>query len=91
MISIPLSNYIRVLNMVHSKQSRRKREEKKRDLELRIKGLQKLTKRQHNKIHEITLSFISLGDLRARWKSQRYELDPKLLAKVSRFRKIKIE
>ena len=91
MMSITLSNYIRVLKMIHSKQSRRKREKKKRNLELRIKALEKLAKRQLNNVHEISLSFVSLGDLRARWKSHRYKLDAKLLTKVSSFRKIKIE
>ena len=91
MMSITLSNYIRVLKMRHSKQSRRKEEKKKRNLEVRIKALQRLAKRQHNKIHEIKLSFVSLGDLRERWKPHRYELDAKLLAKVSSFHKIKIE
>jgi len=86
----PFSNYIIVLNMVHSKQSQRKREKKKNGLVRRIKSLQKLSKRQHENV-EITLPFVSLGDLRARWKPHRYDLDPILLAKVSNFRKIKIE
>jgi len=91
MVSIALFIYIIVLNMVHSKQGRRKRDKKKRDLEQRIKSLQKLAERQHNNVHEIALRFVSLGDLRAKWKPHRYELDPKLLTKVPHFRKIEIE
>ena len=37
------------------------------------------------------MPFVSLGDLRARWKQHRYDLDPILLAKVPNFGKIKIE
>src|SRR4030095_16388782 len=75
----------------HSKENRRKRERKKKELKRRIKHLQRLDKRQQKDLHEITLPFVSLGDLRARWKPHRYELDSALLAKVPSFRKIKIE
>ena len=50
-----------------------------------------MAEKQQNNVHEITLSFVSLGDLRVRWKPHRYELDPKLLAKVPHFRRIRIE
>jgi len=38
----------------------------KRELEVRIKSLHTLMKKQHQYVHEITLPFVSLGDLRAR-------------------------
>ena len=41
----------------HSKEKWRKREKVKRELNKRIKYLQKLGKRQHKDIHKITLQF----------------------------------
>src|SRR5436190_3788344 len=59
--------------------------------DLKSKSPQKLSKRQHENVVVITLSFVSLGDLRARWKLHRYDLPPTLLAKVPHFRRIKLE
>ena len=80
-----------VLKMVHSTRMKRKREKMKRELEARIKSLHTLAEKQHPDVHEITLPFVLLGDLRARWKLHRYKLHSTLLAKVPHFRRIKIE
>ena len=45
---------------------------------------------QHRNIETITLPYVSLGDLRRRWKQEATELHPALLSKVSQFRRIKI-
>ena len=59
-------------------------------LKKRVKTLQRMSTCQHRNIETITLPYVSLGDLRRRWKQEVTELHPALLSKVSQFHKLKI-
>ena len=76
--------------MVHSQKTKKKIERTKADLKRRVKNLQKLFTIQHRNVETITLPYVSLGDLRRRWKQDETELDPALLSRISQFRRFKI-
>ena len=62
--------------MTHSKRTQAKKEAIKRDLEKRVKELQKLKEKHFKDAYEITLPNVSLGDLRAKWTLQQKPLHP---------------
>jgi len=76
--------------MVHSRNTRRKIERKKKELKKRIINLEKLAHNQHMNIRTIELKHVSLEDLRRRWKLNPTELHPTLLSKSSQFQRIEI-
>ena len=76
--------------MVHSVKNRNKLSKAKSALKKRKKSLARLAARQAKEMVEITLPFVSLGDLRERWRQKETPLDLCLSEKISRFKRIKI-
>ena len=76
--------------MVRSVKNRNKRSKAKSALKKRKKSLARLGARQAKEMVEIKLPFVSLGDLRERWRQKETPLDPCLSEKISRFKRIKI-
>src|SRR5271154_4107752 len=71
--------------MTHSKRTQAKKEAIKRDLEKRVKELQKLKEKHFKDAYEITLPNVSLGDLRAKWTLQQKPLHPAVERRVPHF------
>ena len=76
--------------MVHSVKQRKQRERAKITLKKRTERLSKLAAHQEQKVVEMVLPYVALGDLRRRWRQKETPLHPYLHAKVEKFKRIKI-
>ena len=59
-------------------------------LKKRTERLSKLAEHQEQKVVEIVLPYVALGDLRRRWRQRETPLDPYLLEKVKKFKRLRI-
>lgn len=74
--------------MPHSVRNRKKKECTRRVLNKRVKALQKLATKQHVNSIDIILDYVSLGDLRDRWKLKQSELHPAIRRMLPKFKRI---
>src|ERR1700694_720809 len=88
-ITLPQAIDKNQFNMVHSVKNCNKLSKSKSALKKRKKSLARLGARQAKEMVEIKLPFMSLGDLRERWRQKETPLDPCLSKKISRFKRIK--
>jgi hypothetical protein len=76
--------------MAHSTKNRKKREKKMRTLKKRAKRLVKLADHHRERVVEMTLPYVALGDLRRKWRQRETPVHPVLLRRQDEFKRIKI-